>query len=69
MLISWLPYIRRILTFVSVAGQHGLIANQAAAVDTPALFMNPPGDILLLRNSPDRRDDHAEPLFTADSLQ
>jgi len=25
--------------------------------------MNPPGDTLLLRNSPDRRDDRAEPLF------
>jgi len=28
--------------------------------------MNPPGDTLLLRNSPDRRDDRAEALFATD---
>jgi hypothetical protein len=30
--------------------------------------MNPPGDILLLRNSPDRRDDRDEPLFAAEFM-
>jgi len=29
--------------------------------------MNPPGDTLLLRNSPDRCDDRAERLFSTDS--
>jgi len=28
--------------------------------------LNPPGDTLLLRNSPDRRDDRVEPLFATD---
>ena len=29
--------------------------------------MNPPGDTLLLRNLPDRCDDHAGPLLATDS--